>query len=91
MIALLTLILGLLGGFYARQVYDMLKVIYDDYIERKQASQAGVVRPIKRLDTKSQPIDLSTGSGVVLRPTPTQAGLSEIAAQRERNERLKRQ
>jgi len=87
----LWLILGVLVGFYARQVYDMLKIILDDFTERRDAQKGGIVRPEKHLATRNQPIDLSTNSGVIMRPTPTQAGLSEIAAQRERNERLKRQ
>lgn len=85
-----TFITGLLLGFYGRQMHDMLKDIYDDYVYRREATQAGVVRPEKRLATRAQPQDMSVGkeSGVIMKPSPMMARISEIDAQRERNKKL---
>lgn len=89
---ILWLILGLLVGFYARQVYDMLKDVYEDFTERREAQSAGVVRVTRNKVTRSEPLDMSTSSGVVMRPTPTQAGLNDLsvlANEKARNEKLK--
>lgn len=89
---ILGIILGLLVGFYARQVYDMLKDIYDDYTERREASAAGVVKVQRNKVTRSEPLDMSAGGGVVMRPSPMQAGLlerSELANEKERNAKLR--
>lgn len=81
------LILGLLVGFYARSIYDMIKIIYDDYIERKQAQGVGVVQPnIQRGATRNQPINLQSDSGVVHRPNPH---LATVQAIKEREKKMK--
>jgi|GEM_PF-4105301 len=82
----LWLIVGLLTGFYAQKVYTMLKTVFDDYSERKQASQSGVVRPERHQVTRNIPIDLTTQSGSIMRPTPDQHRLN---AMKERDIKLK--
>lgn len=68
--ALLSLILGLLSGFYGRTVHDRLNSIYAELRERKEAKNVGVVRPIGIPATRNQPIDLSTETGGIRKPTP---------------------
>lgn len=92
-LGLLSLILGLCVGFYARKVYDMLLDIYQDFTERREAQSAGVVRVSRNKVTRAEPLDMSTSSGVVMRPSPLQAGLlerSELANEKERNAKIKR-
>lgn len=70
MIALLSLILGLLLGFYGRAMYDRLNQLYDEFKDRQEARNVGVVRPVGIPATKNQPIDLSSDTGGVMKPTP---------------------
>jgi hypothetical protein len=69
-ITVLAIILGLLAGFYARQVRDKLDVLIEDHKDRSFAKQVGVVRPEVSRATRQQPIDLSSDTGVVRRPRP---------------------
>lgn len=76
MIPLLTLITGLLLGFYGRAMYDKLTQLYEEFVERREAKQVGVVRPVGTPVTKNQPIDLTSDTGGVMRPRP--AALEDI-------------
>lgn len=78
MTELLALILGLLLGFYGRTMYDRLNQIYEEFRERQEARQVGVVRPRGIPATKNQPIDLSSDTGGVRKPSP-----AEIENQRQ--------
>lgn len=84
--SLLSLILGLLVGYYCRQVYNMLKRLIDDLEWKQSAKQVGVVKPERTGgDTRSQPINLEDkGSGVIRRPTPDEIMLQNIKKQEER-------
>lgn len=64
------LVLGLLLGFYGRAMYDRLNKLYDEFRGRQEAKNVGVVRPAGIPITRSQPIDLSSDTGPVMRPTP---------------------
>lgn len=68
----LTFIIALLIGYYARQLYDKVNYIYQDWHELQEAKKAGVVRPTRMKATKAQPIDLGTDSGPVKRMSPAQ-------------------
>jgi hypothetical protein len=86
MIALLSLILGLLLGFYGRAVYDRLNQLYAEAVERRLAKEVGVVRPVGIPVTKNQPLDRSSDTGPVMRASP--AALEEMR-QAERAEKLR--
>lgn len=70
MTILLSLILGLLIGFYGERVYSKLNTLVEQYLDAKEAKQVGVVRPTGSPVTKNTPIDLSSDTGPVMRPTP---------------------
>lgn len=73
LLSLLSLILGLLLGFYGRAMYDRLNLLYAEFQDRREAKQVGVVRPVGvPADTKHQPIDLSSETGGIRRPTPAE-------------------
>lgn len=78
MIALLALIVGLLLGFYGRAMYDRLNQLYEEFQDRREAKEVGVVRPVGIPATKNQPIDMSSDTGGVRKPTP-----AEIEEQRQ--------
>ena len=88
MIAVLTLILGLLIGYYCRSVYEYVKNSYDMLRERFDAHQAGVVKPeVSRVTRKPiQEIDLTSDTGGIMRPTPDQILTERM---KERNEKIK--
>jgi hypothetical protein len=80
-------ILGLLVGFYARTLHNMLSDIYKDFYERREASKAGVVKPIvSRGNARNIPIDLSKPTGVIHRITPEQV---EVRRQQKRDDRIR--
>lgn len=81
MLALLTLILGLAVGFYARQVLDKLNALYDEAVERREAKQVGVVKVQGIANTRNQPIDLISETGGIRKPSPLEI---ENARQDER-------
>ena len=85
---LLTLILGLLLGFYGRTTRDYLKNLWDFWKDKYDSHQAGIVTPQVSRVTRSQPIDLSTEAGGVTRPSPNQVALDHM---KERNEKIKNQ
>lgn len=70
LLSLFSLIIGLLLGFYGRAVYDKLNLLYEEQKDRREAKQVGVVRPVGMPVTKGQPIDLSSDTGGVMKPTP---------------------
>lgn len=78
MFSLLCLILGLAIGYYARQIYDKLTLLYEEQKERREAKQVGVVRVAGIPATKNQPIDLTSETGGIRKPTP-----AEIEDQRQ--------
>jgi hypothetical protein len=88
LIGLFCLVLGLLAGFWAKDIYITIHAIKDQHSEAKAFSEAGVVRP--QSYTINRPIDLSkfngSSTGGVRRPTPEQA---KLKAMEERDERLK--
>ena len=86
MTELLSLVIGLLVGYWAKEVYIKLNQLHEDYVERKQAKEVGVVRPSRR-PVNNQPIDLSSETGGIRRLSPDQYIL---ANQRERDEKVKR-
>lgn len=81
----LGLLIGLASGFYAYDLRWRVNHMLTAQREQRQAKQTGVVRPERRLNTRSQPIDLSTNTGSIMRLTPEQHALR---AQKERNDRL---
>jgi hypothetical protein len=102
-LAVLTLILGLILGFYARDLYDKITGMYELYKDRLE-TPPGVVKPVvTRGQARAQlaePIDLGIGEddspGGVMRPSPTQATLQQLADESiahkvmERRQRVKR-
>lgn len=68
--SLLSLIIGLLIGFYGRAVYDKLVALYEQKRDEIEARQVGVVRPVGHRVTKGQDTDLSSETGPVSRPRP---------------------
>lgn len=82
------LLTGLLAGFYARSLHNMLSDIYNDYMDRKEAQKAGVVKPtVTRGTTRDYAIDLSKGSGVIQKPSPDMVQAERL---RQRDEAMKR-
>lgn len=80
-VALLTLIIGLLLGFYGRAMYDRLNQLYAELQDRREARQVGVVRPIGvPANLKNQPIDMTSDTGGVRKPTP-----AELEEERQKN------
>lgn len=77
MIALLSLIIGLLLGYYGRQMYDMLKELYEDRKEQREAQKAGVIKPIGTKVTRHTPTDTETPTGSIKRMTPDQIFLDK--------------
>jgi hypothetical protein len=75
---LLAFIIGFELGRCHRQLYDKLSIIYDDFVTRREAAQAGVVKANPVRATRAQPIDLSVGAGGVMRPNPDQHRLAAI-------------
>lgn len=78
MIALFCLILGLLIGYYADRLYTMVKALYLEAKEAREAKQIGVVRPTGIRATKNQPFDLSKNAGLVRRPSQDEIALARI-------------
>lgn len=75
------LVLGLLIGYWTKDVYVMLKTLYDERMEAREANKAGVVRPSVTKLTKSVPIDLSSDAGAIRRPTPNEIALQSLVEQ----------
>lgn len=74
----LSLIIGSGAGYYARTISDKLTQLYAEMIDRREARQVGVVRPIGISATRNQPIDLTTDTGGIRKPSP-----AEIENQRQ--------
>lgn len=83
----LYLIIGLLAGFYAKEVYTMLKTILEENKDFRESRQAGVVKPIRRPISNLQ-TDESSDTGGVNRPTPMQISIQNAKKQ---DEMLRRQ
>lgn len=86
MIPLLTLILGLLAGFYARSVYDKIHTTYL-LVKDNLESPAGVVKPERHLATKNKPIDLESETGGIMRLSPEQVAVRNL---KDREEHVRR-
>ena len=74
----LNLILGLLIGFYGRSIYDKVNQLYAEFVDRREARQVGVVRPVGTPITKNVPIDMTSETGGIRKPSP-----AEIEDQRQ--------
>ena len=88
MTELLTLILGLLVGFYADTVLRYVKKTYSEMSWQMKANKAGVVRPEVTPVTRGRVINMKASkSGIIPRKSP-----DEILIERakEREERLRR-
>ena len=70
---LLTFILGLMTGYYGRQLYDKLNQLIETKREELLARQTGVVRVKGVPANPNEPIDLTASGSVVKRPTPALA------------------
>lgn len=68
---ILSLILGLIIGYYARDVHNKLSGLFE-YWKDKMESPPGVVRPTGIPVTRNQPIDLTSDTGPVMRATPAE-------------------
>jgi hypothetical protein len=84
MIALLALILGLMAGFWAKDVYVTIHDLKDRLKADKDYKAAGVVKP--GVQPVARQIDLTAKSGVIRRPSVEQ---SKIANLEERERRLR--
>lgn len=87
MIPLLTLVIGLLVGFYGRTVYNYVYETYQMLRERFDVHQGGVVRPERTKVTRNQPVNLESESGPIMKMTPDQITLERM---KERNATIKR-
>ena len=84
MASLLTLILGLLIGYWCKEVYQKLRLIVEQTKEQKIYNDSGIVRPTSRVVRQ---VDLTVSdTGGVRRLTPDQAMLANI---KEREARVK--
>lgn len=88
MTTLIAFLIGLLMGFYGYTTLNYIKNIYETVKEAREYKNAGVVRPGVTPVTKNtnQPIDLSTETGGVRRPTPEQYAIANL---KERERRLR--
>lgn len=86
MIELLTLIIGLLLGFYGRSVYDYVQRTYEMLQEKFDKHQAGVVTPSVSRVTRNQTINLESETGGVVRPSPNQVALDRMV---ERDKKIR--
>lgn len=84
MIELLTLLIGLVGGFYARSLFDYVKRIYELLADKFDSHKAGVVTPQVSRVTRGQPISLESETGGVTRPSPNQVALDAMKVREER-------
>lgn len=71
MIPLLTLIVGLLLGFYGSKLYERLDTVIK-LLRQPKEPESGIVRPEASKNTRNQPIDLSRDTGPIMRPSPDQ-------------------
>lgn len=85
MIPLLTLILGLIVGYYARSIHDMLTKL-SSYFKDRLETPSGVVRPGGTLLRNEPSATGNTDSGGVIRPNPD---MYMAQNQRARDEALK--
>ena len=86
MTELLTLIIGLLLGFYGRDIRDRINYMYEFWQEKRDRHEGGIVKPSASLSTRQQPIDLSSETGGVLRPRPDAAA---ILNKKEREKKIR--
>lgn len=83
LIAINTLIIGLLLGFYAKELLTKVQFLYDLWQEKTDRHEAGVVTPRAQRITRSAPIDLSSETGGVMRPRPDTAAIHNMKAREE--------
>lgn len=84
--SLLTLIIGLIIGFYGMALYNNVKEILARLKDTREYEQAGIVKPVVTPDRQAPPINLSSSSGGVRRPTPDEY---LMANQKARDAKLK--
>ncbi len=75
---LLCFAIGLLIGFYGDALYTKVSAIAEDLQDKREAKKVGVVRPIGTPATRNTPIDMSSDTGGIRKPTP-----AEIEDQRQ--------
>lgn len=78
----LLILIGLLIGYWARDVQDKLKELTSSMKAAKKYEKAGVVRPYVNKLAPPQAVDLSTKSGVIRQKGPIQYE-NEQRAERE--------
>lgn len=84
---LLSLLIGLLGGYWARTTHDRLKQLTDYFKDRLEAP-AGIVRPKGQTLAGSSPVPpTETDTGGIRRPTPDAYAIMNA---RDRDELLRR-
>lgn len=82
---LLFLILGLLVGYWCKEVYQKIDRVLEQTKEQKIYNDSGIVRPTSRVVRQ---VDLTVSdTGGVRRPSPDDAMLANI---KERDARLKK-
>ena len=89
MLPLLSLLIGLVAGYWARAVYDKVAALYELWREKLE-TPPGVVKIQKTPVTRNQPIDLSSDTGPVMRPNPNQI-IIENMKERDRKLRINHQ
>jgi len=83
---MIELLIGLLIGFYAMNVYSYIKKTYEMLADKFDSHQAGVVQPTVSKVTRNQPINLESNSGPILKMSPNQVLLDRM---KEREEKIK--
>lgn len=89
LIALITLLIGLLIGFYARDIETKVRFLYELQQEKRDRHEAGVVTPSVSRVTRHQPqiVDLTSETGGVMRPRPDTQAQQNI---KERERKIRR-
>lgn len=77
---MITLLIGLLVGFYARNIWEKLLQIQRELADINFVRKTGAVQPQKRLQTRTEPINLASKNGSIRKPTPQEVRLNQIDA-----------
>jgi hypothetical protein len=82
LIALVALLIGLLLGFYGRDLMHRVEFMYGLWQEKHDRHEAGVVKPSVARATRTQPqiINLESETGGVMRPKPDSAAIENVRA-----------
>lgn len=88
LIALVSLLIGMLLGFYGRQLLDKVVYLYSYWEEKRDRHEAGVVKPSVSRNTRTLPqiVDLTSESGGVMKPKPDVNAMRNI---KEREARIR--